>query len=158
MGDPRKQRKKYEKPLRPWDKKRIDEEIEILKKYGLRRKNEIYRAESILRNFRRNARNLAARKNEKQEKELITKINRLGLIEKEASLDDVLNLNLENILDRRLQTVIFKKGLVNTPKQARQFIVHGHVKVNKVKIKWPSFLVPKEFEKNIQLSIGVKNE
>lgn len=158
MGDPRKQRKKYEKPLRPWDKKRIDEEIEILKKYGLRRKNEIYRAESILRNFRRNARNLAARKNEKQEKELITKINRLGLIEKEASLDDVLNLNLENILDRRLQTVIFKKGLVNTPKQARQFIVHGHVKVDKVKIKWPSFLVPKEFEKNIQLSIGVKNE
>lgn len=158
MGDPKKQRKKYEKPLRPWDKKRIDEEIEILKKYGLRRKNEIYRAESILRNFRRNARNLAARKNEKQEKELITKINRLGLIEKEASLDDVLNLNLENILDRRLQTVIFKKGLVNTPKQARQFIVHGHVKVNKVKIKWPSFLVPKEFEKNIQLSIGVKNE
>ncbi len=158
MGDPKKQRKKYEKPRRPWDKKRIDEEIEILKKYGLRRKNEIYRAESILRNFRRNARNLAARKNEKQEKELITKINRLGLIEKEASLDDVLNLNLENILDRRLQTVIFKKGLVNTPKQARQFIVHGHVKVNKVKIKWPSFLVPKEFEKNIQLSIGVKNE
>ena len=158
MGDPRKQRRKYEKPLRPWDKKRIDEEIEILKKYGLRRKNEIYRAESILRNFRRNARDLAARKNEKQEKELITKINRLGLIEKEASLDDILDLNLENILDRRLQTVIFNKGLVKTPKQARQFIVHGHVKVDKVKIKWPSFLVPKEFEKNIQLSIGVKNE
>ena len=158
MGDPRKQRRKYEKPLRPWDKKRIDEEIEILKKYGLRRKNEIYRAESILRNFRRNARNLAARKNEKQEKELITKINRLGLIEKEASLDDILDLNLENILDRRLQTVIFNKGLVKTPKQARQFIVHGHVKVDKVKIKWPSFLVPKEFEKNIQLSTGVKNE
>lgn len=158
MGDPKKQRKKYEKPLRPWDRKRIAEEIDILKKYGLRRKNEIYRAESILRNFRRNARRLAAQKNEKEEKDLIERLNKLGLIEKEASLDDVLELKLENILERRLQTVIFNKGLVKTPKQARQFIVHGHVKVNKVKIKWPSFLVPKEFEKNIQLIVGVKNE
>lgn len=157
MGDPRKQRKKYEKPLRPWDRKRIDEEIDILKKYGLRRKNEIYRAESILRKFRGNARILAAQKNERQEKDLITKLNRLGLIEKEASLDDVFDLQLESILNRRLQTIIFKNGLVKTPKQARQFIVHGHVKVNKVRVKWPSFLVPKEFEKNIQIE-GVKNE
>ncbi|UCG95541.1 MAG: 30S ribosomal protein S4 [archaeon] len=157
MGDPRKQKRKYEKPLRPWDQKRILEEVEILKKYGLRRKNEIYKAGSILRNFRRNARRLAAQKNEKQEKELIQKLNRLGLIEKESSLDDVLDLKLENILDRRLQTVVFSRGLAKTPKQARQFIVHGHVKVNQVKVKWPSFLVPKEFEKDIKL-IGVSNE
>jgi len=157
MGDPKKQRKKYETPLRPWDQKRIEEEIEIIKKYGLRRKNEIYRAESILRNFRRRARELAARKNEKQEKELIEKLNKLGIIEKDASLDDVLELKLEDILNRRLQTIVFKKGLAKTPKQARQFIVHGHVKVDKVKIKWPSFLVPKKFEKDIQL-IGVKSE
>ena len=157
MGDPKKQRKKYETPLRPWDQKRIEEEIKIIKKYGLRRKNEIYRAESILRNFRRRARELAARKNEKQEKELIEKLNKLGIIEKDASLDDVLELKLEDILNRRLQTIVFKKGLAKTPKQARQFIVHGHVKVDKVKIKWPSFLVPKKFEKDIQL-IGVKSE
>ncbi len=157
MGDPRKQRKKYEKPLRPWDQKRITEELEISKRYGLRRKNEIYRTESILRSFRRHARNLAASRDEKQKKELIEKLNKLGLVEKNASLDDVLDLNLENILERRLQTVVFKKGLAKTPKQARQFIVHGHVCVDKVKIKWPSFLVPKEFEKNIKL-IGVKNE
>ncbi len=157
MGDPKKQRKKYETPLRPWDQKRIEEEVEIIKKYGLRRKNEIYRAESILRNFRRRARELAARKNEKQEKELIEKLNKLGIIEKDASLDDVLELKLEDILNRRLQTIVFKKGLAKTPKQARQFIVHGHVKVDKVKIKWPSFLVPKKFEKDIQL-IGVKSE
>jgi len=158
MGDPRKQRRKYEKPLRPWDSKRILEEIEILKKYGLRRKNEIYRAESILRKFRRHARNLAAVKNEKQEKELIIKLDKLGLIEKGSSLEAVLELDVENILERRLQTVVFKKGFAKTPKQARQFIVHGHVKVDKVKIKWPSFLVSKELEKNIQIDTGVKNE
>jgi len=157
MGDPKKQRKKYERPLRPWDRKRIGEEVEIMKKYGLRRKNEIYRAESILRVVRRHARDLAAQKNEKRQKELIERLNRLGLIEKGATLDDVLGLNLEDVLERRLQTLVFKNGLAKTPKQARQFIVHGHVKVDKVKIKWPSYIVPKEFEKNIQL-IGVKNE
>ncbi len=155
MGDPRKHRRKYETPLRPWDKKRIEEEVEIMKKYGLRRKNEIYKAESILRKFRRNARELAARKNEKLEKELIGRLHRLGLVDKDATLDDVLSLTLEDILNRRLQTLVFKKGLAKTPKQARQFIVHGHVKVNKVKIKWPSFLVPKDLEDTIQL-VGVK--
>ena len=157
MGNPKKQRRKYETPLRPWDKKRIEEEIEIMRKYGLRRKNEIYKAESIVRNIRRNARELAERRNEKMEKELIEKLNKFGLVEKDALLDDVLELKLEDILNRRLQTVVFKKGLAKTSKQARQFIVHGHVKVNKVKIKWPSFLVPKELEKSIRL-IGVKNE
>lgn len=158
MGDPKKHRRKYDKPLRPWDQKRIEEEIDILKKYGLRRKNEIYRAESILRNFRRNARKLAAKKNERQEKELIAKLCRLGLIEKDASLDDILELKLENVLERRLQTVIFRKGFAKTLKQSRQFIVHGHVKVNKVRIKWPSLIVPKDFEGSIQVGLGVKNE
>ncbi len=158
MGDPRKKRKKYEKPLRPWDKKRIEEELELIRRYGLRRKNEIYRTESILRSFRRHARNLAANKNEKQEKELIEKLNNLGLIEKDSTLDDVLELKLEDILERRLQTMLFKKGLVKTPKQARQFIVHGHVKVDKVKIKWPSYILPKKFEKNIKINIGVEND
>ena len=156
MGDPRKKRKKYEKPLRPWDQERISSEVSILKNYGLRRKNEIYKAESILRKFRRHARNLAAQDNKKEEKELITKLNRLGLIDKDSSLDDVLELSLENILERRLQTVIFRKGLCKTVKQARQFIVHGHVTVGENKIRWPSFIVPKELEKNIKVDIDVK--
>lgn len=158
MGDPGKQRRKYEKPLRPWDQKRLEEEVEIMKKYGLRRKNEIYRAESILRNFRRNARKLGAEKNERQEKELIAKLCKLGLIEKDASIDDILGLKLENVLERRLQTVIFRKGFVKTLKQSRQFIVHGHVKVDRVRIKWPSFLVPKDFEKDIHVGLGAKDE
>lgn len=158
MGDPKKHRRKYERPLRPWDQKRIEEEIDVMKKYGLRRKNEIYRAESILRSFRRNARKLAAQKNDKQEKELISKLCRLGFIDKDASLDNILELKLENVLERRLQTLVFRKGLAKTLKQSRQFIVHGHVRVNKVRIKWPSFIVPRDFEGSIQVGVGVKNE
>jgi len=156
MGDPKKQKRKYEKPFRPWDKKRISEEAEILKKYGLRRKREIYKAESILRNFRRQARKLAANMDEKEKKELIERMNKLGLVEKNASLDDVLSLGLENILERRLQTIVFKKNITTTLKQSRQFIVHGHIKVGETKIKWPSFLVPKKLENKISLEMGGK--
>lgn len=158
MGDPKKQKKKYEKPLRPWDKKSILEESELIKNYGLRRKREIYKAESILRNFRRQARRLAAERNEEEKKKLLDKLEGLGLLDKGSTLDNILSLNIEDLLERRLQTILFKKNFAKTPKQARQFIVHGHVKIGERKIRWPSFLVPKNLEKKINVEVGDKNE
>jgi len=143
------QKKKYERPLKPWDKTRIETEKKLLKDYGLRRKKEIWRAESILRNYRRLARTLAAKKDKEMEKILLDKLFRMGLIEKSASLDDVLALTVEKILDRRLQTLVLKKGLTNTPKQARQFIVHGHIALDGRRVKWPSTLIKKGEEKKI---------
>lgn len=145
----KKQKKKYEKPLRPWDKTRIEEERKILQNYGLRRKREIWRAESILRNYRRLARNLAAKRDKEKEKILLDKLFRMGLIKKDANLDDILALTIENILERRLQTLVFKKGLANTSRQARQFIVHGHVAVDGRRSKWPSMIVLISEEKKI---------
>jgi len=156
MGDPKKQRRKYEKPLRPWDKQRIESENELIKKYGLRRKKEIYKAESILRNFRRQARKLAAEKNEEKKKKLLSKMEKLGLLEKNSTLDDILSLEIEDILERRLQTILVKNKIAKTPKQSRQFIVHNHVKIGDRKVKWPSLLVSKEFEGKIKLDIGDK--
>jgi len=145
----KKQRKKFEKPLRPWDKARIEEERKLIQNYGLRRKKEIWGAESILRNYRRLARNSAAKVDKEKEKILLDKLFKMGLIKKDANLDDVLALTVESILDRRLQTLVFKKGLVSTPKQARQFIVHGHIAVDGRKVRWPSMLVPISEEKKI---------
>lgn len=147
----KRQRKKYERPLKPWDKERIEREKKLLKEYGLRRKREIWRAESIIRNFRRQARNLAAKKDKEQEKILLEKLYKLGLINKDANLDDVLALTIEKVLDRRLQTLVYKKGLTNTPKQARQFIVHGHIAINGRKARWPSTLITRENEDKISL-------
>jgi len=143
------QKKKYERPLKPWDKTRIETEKKLSKEYGLRRKKEIWRAESILRNYRRLARTLAAKKDKEMEKTLLDKLFRMGLIEKNASLDDVLVLTVEKILDRRLQTLVLKKGLANTSKQARQFIVHGHIALDGRRVKWPSTLIKKGEEKKI---------
>jgi small subunit ribosomal protein S4 len=145
----RKIRKTYSRPRKPWDKARIEEEEKIMKKYGLRRKREIWRAAALLRKFRQRARNLAAVKNEEEEKRLLERLYRLGLLDKGDTLNDVLGLTVEDILERRLQTVVFKKGLANTIKQARQYIVHGHIGVEGRRVKYPSFLVMRELEDKI---------
>lgn len=147
----KRQKKKYERPRRPWDKDRILREKELLKTFGLRRKREIWTAEALLRKYRRMARELAAKKNKEREKVLINKLVKMGLLEKGADLDDVLSLTVENILERRLQTIIFRKGLTTTPKQARQFIVHGKVVLDERKISYPSYLVVKEEEGKIKV-------
>lgn len=160
----KRQKKKFEKPLRPWDRVRIESDKKIIKDYGLRRKKEIWRAENIIRNYRRLARNLAARRDKEKEKILLDKIFRMGLISKDASLDDVLALTVEKILERRLQTFVFKKGLASTLRQARQFIVHGHITLDGRRIKWPSVLIQTDEENKIgvhgksKINIGVKVE
>jgi small subunit ribosomal protein S4 len=152
----KRQRKKYERPRKPWDKERILKEKELLKTFGLRRKKEIWIAEALLRKYRRMARELAARKDEEKEKVLIKKLIKMGLLQEGAGLDDVLSLTPENILERRLQTVVFKKELASTPKQARQFIVHGKVVLNNRKMTYPSYLVTKEEEDKISVTQPIK--
>ena len=159
MGHPKKFKKKYERPKKPYDKARIESERKVLDNFGLRRKKEIWRAESIIRDFRRRARALQAKANEKSEKELIEHLNKIGISCKR--LDDVLQITLEDILARRLQTIIFKKGLANSMKHSRQLIVHGHVTVENKKMFWPSYIVEKIMEDKISLnpyiaSIAVK--
>jgi len=147
----RKQSKKFEKPLKPWDKTRIEEEAKLLRDYGLRRKKEIWKTESVLRNYRRIARDLAARRNKEKEKILLDKLFKIGLVGKDADLDDVLALTIDKLLERRLQTLVFKKSLATTPKQARQYIIHGHVAVDGRRVRWPSMIIPLSDEDKISL-------
>ncbi len=152
MGDPRKHRKKYETPTHPWQKDRIDKEKIILKEYGLRNKKELWRSESRLRKFTTQAKKLISsttKQAEKEKKDLLIKLFRYNLIEKDAKLEDVLNLSINNILDRRLQTIVYKKGLSHSQKQARQFITHRHITVNDKLVTIPSYLVSKDEEDKI---------
>ena len=150
MGQPKKFKKKYERPKKPYDKERIEKERRIRETYGLRRKKEIWRAEAIVRDFRRRARDLQAKNNESEERILLERLNKLGIQCKR--LDDVLQINLEDILSRRLQTILFKKGIANSAKHSRQLIVHGHVTVEEKKIFWPSYIVEKDLEDKISLT------
>jgi small subunit ribosomal protein S4 len=155
MGDPKFARRKYDTPSHPWQGERIKEENELLKKYGLKNKKELWKAQSLLRNYRGQGRDLLARlrfgdaQAEKERKGLLTKLANLGVLPDDASLDDVLSLDVERILNRRLQTLVYIKGLSYTPKQARQLIVHGHALVNERKVTVPGYLVKRNEEPSI---------
>lgn len=155
MGDPRKIRAKYSRPPHPWIRSRLEKEEVIKKDYGLKTKKELWKIESKLRSFKKQAKMLAARTDQQAEKERTQLFNRLyvlGLINKDAKLDNILDLDLKDILGRRLQTFITKKGLARTISQARQMIVHEHVMVNGNKIDAPSYLVKRDEEDKISFS------
>lgn len=147
-------KRRYETPMRPWDKQRLEVERELLKVYGLKNKRELWRTEGTIRKYRRLARALAAKHDEAQEKTIIKKLIGLGVLEEGAVLDDVLALTIQKFLDRRLQTVLKAKGLANTIRHARQAIVHGHVKVGNRKVVYPSYLVSRDEENKIRMVVA----
>jgi small subunit ribosomal protein S4 len=153
MGDPRKHRKKFERPPHPWQGARIEKEKEIVKKYGLIRKKEVWKMDSLLREFKRQAKSLITRTDPQSKKEedlLLKKLYGLGVIGKDAKIEEILDLSTQNILDRRLQTVIVAKGLARTPKQARQLIVHCHILVNGKRMTIPSYIVKRSEEDKLE--------
>jgi small subunit ribosomal protein S4 len=155
MGDPKRIKKKYSTPLHPWQAERIEEEKELTKEYGFKNKKEIWKIQSLLRNFFRQAKRLAATKTEQAEKEkvlLLNRLKRLGLLAENALIDNVLEISLKDLLERRLQTVVFRKGLARSVNQARQFIVHRHIKIGDKKITVPNYLVSKAEEGLITFS------
>ena len=144
MGSPRKLRAKYSGPMQPWNMARMDEERILKQDYGLKNKKEIWKISSKLKNYANQAKRLIAALGPQAELEraqLISKLNTFGFVKPNAQMDDVLSLNIKNLLDRRLQTIVCKKGYARTPKQARQFISHRHIMVNNQLITSPSYLV-----------------
>jgi len=151
MGHPKSSRKKFSKPMHPWQKERIDEEKSLMKDYGFANKREIWCLASLLKNFKNQAKKLSATPTQQAQKETLQLMNRLksyGLVKDNATYDDVLGLTIKNLCDRRLQTLLFAKKLARTIKQARQMITHNHVKIGSKAINSPSYLV-KVTEENL---------
>jgi len=152
MGDPKKQRRKYETPRFPWRTDILQSELRLQGQYGLRNKRELWRHKTTLSRFREIARSLLGMPTEqrqKMEKQLLERLNRLGILPETAVLDDVLDLALEDILERRLQTIVFSKGLAKSIFQARQLIAHGHIAIDGKRVPSPSYLVLRDDEAKI---------
>jgi small subunit ribosomal protein S4 len=133
MGHPRKARKQYDTPSHPWNAARIKSENKLVVKYGLRTKKEVWKAETTIKRYRRDARFLLGMDTEHAEVEklqLLNHIKRIGMLKADGKLEDILDLTVEDVLRRRLETVVHTLGLANTAKQARIFIVHGHIAMN----------------------------
>ena len=154
MGDPKKPKKQYNTPSHPWEKERIDHEKIIVKEYGLVNKKEIWKFNTRLANFKAQAKkcaNVTTDQIQKEKDQLLAKLRRYGLLNEKGNIDEVLGLQVEDLLNRRLQSIVNKKNLTTTVKQARQFIVHGHVEVNSKKVTIPSYLVDVDEEDRISV-------
>lgn len=153
MGTSKHQSKKYKSPLRIWEKTRIDRDEVLRQKYGFKNKKELWKVESLLRNIRKRARNLVGLKalnlGQKEEKEFVTKLHSMGLVKEDAGVDDILDLKLEDLMERRLQTRVLKKSMARTIREARQMITHRHIEVNGKIIDTPSHIVKTDEEEKI---------
>lgn len=142
MGDPKKLRKKYNTPSKVWSSERIAREHDLRNKYGLRKLKEVWLSESELRRIRKNVRSvLAGLKSDETGKQIIDRLARYNIVKPDSTLDDLLILGVDALLERRLQTIVFRKGLAHSLKQSRQLITHGFITVRNRRITSPSYVV-----------------
>lgn len=156
MGQPKFNRRKYDTPSHPWQGDRIKAENEVKAKFGLKSKTELWKAQTKLRDLRGQARHLiSATRNPsdtqaaREAKLLLTRLQRQGFLGDNAGLNEVLGMDLERILNRRLQTQVYLKGLARTPNQARQFVSHGCILIGDRRVTVPSYIVTKAEEEMI---------
>ncbi|HEX2065797.1 MAG TPA: 30S ribosomal protein S4 [Candidatus Thermoplasmatota archaeon] len=158
MGQPKFNRRHYDTPSHPWQGERIKAENEVKSKYGLKNKTEIWKAQTVLRDVRGQARALIARTRNPSDTQasreaslLIARLQRAGYLGENATLNEVLAIDLERVLNRRLQSQVYLKGLARTPKQARQFISHGCIKIGERRVTVPSYVVRRGEEELIAI-------
>ena len=154
MGDPKRPKNQFKKPRRPWTSDQLMSELQIVGTYGLRNKRELWKAQTELSRIRKQARALLALPHEVRhgkETELLNSLRRTGLVQEGATLDDVLNLTIETLLGRRLQSLVVKKGFAKTPYQARQVVVHGHITIKDRIVSIPSYMVRRDEENMVSV-------
>ncbi|MFH1439123.1 MAG: 30S ribosomal protein S4 [Candidatus Woesearchaeota archaeon] len=155
MGDPKKPKKKYSTPPHPWMKERIEQEKVLTKEYAFKNKKEIWKLSSLLKKYSEQAKKSIisnTKQGEIEKTNLINKLTKLGLIQAGGQIDDILSLKIKDFCERRLQTLVCRKGLARSMNQSRQFIVHGHISIGSNKLTSPSYLVSIDEEAMISFS------
>ncbi|MCS7364812.1 MAG: 30S ribosomal protein S4 [archaeon GB-1867-035] len=157
MGDPKRSRKKWKGPRHPWRREVLEEELHLMGQYGLRNKRELWIAKTMIAKFRQQARLMLALPPEElsvRQRQLINKLTKLGLLPENATLDDVLGLRVEDLLERRLQTIVYRRELARSIYEARQLIVHGHIAIKGRRVTSPGYVVRRDEENLIDYAPG----
>lgn len=158
MGQPKFSRPKTQTPTHPWKAERIEEEHALKEQYGLKLiggMKEIWREKSALRRHRQLAMKLIGRVDtseghfKREKEEFLGSMHRKGLISEEADLDDILQISVEKMLDRRLQSQVYYKGFAPSMRAARNMIVHGHIVLGHQRMNVPGYHVLREQEMEI---------
>lgn len=136
----------------------MDQELKLCGEYGLRCKREIWRVQLALAKIRKAARTLLTL-DEKDPKRvfegeaLLRRMVRYKLLpEDQKRLDFVLQLTTQKLLERRLQTLVFRSGMAKSIHHARTLIRQRHVRVGQQLVNVPSFLVRTDSEAHIDFS------
>ena len=162
MGDTKNFRRVWKKPKRPLNFDLKMDELKILGTFGLKTKRELWKTRTELSRVRNQARSLLALSQDVREQKepiLMNSLSKVGYVQSDATLDDVLNLEINDLLGRRLQTIVQKKFYFKTPYQARQAVSHGHVLIGDQIVNIPSYLVKVDEEDKVKLtSESVFNE
>ena len=161
MGEPKFSRPRTQTPTHPWKQERIDEEHDLKERYGLKKvggMREIWREKSALRRHRNQAMKLIGRVDSteghyaKEKEQLLNSLTKKGLLQTGADVGDVLEINVEHMLSRRLQSVVYYKGLAPSMRAARNLIVHGHICIGDQRMTVPGYHVLKEEEDSLKYS------
>jgi small subunit ribosomal protein S4 len=156
LGDPKKQRKKYESPRHPWRMDQLEAELKLIGEYGLRNKRELWRYKTMLSKMRGIARSILGMRGEERErlqKTYFSTMTKLGLLDESARIDDALDLTIKNLLEKRLQTIVYRKGLARTIHEARAMIAHGHIMIGDRRVTAPGYVVKKDEEALLKTTI-----
>lgn len=153
MGDPKRQRRTYETPRHPWRSDQLEVELRLVGEYGLRNKRELWRYKTMLSNVRGIARSLLGAGEAERaaiEREYITKLSKIGVLSESASIDEVLDLDIRDLMERRLQTMVYRRGLAKSLHQSRQLVSHGHISVAGRVVSVPGYIVSRDEEQKIK--------
>ena len=144
----RKMHKRYSKPRTLFSKVRMEEENALVKDYGLKNKKEIWKTEAMLARIRDQAKRLILEP--EAQKAFLARLANLGLLSGQPSIDNALSLTKINLLERRLQTIVFKKNLAKTINEARQLIAHRKIAIGDRIVTIPGRMITVDEEKSIR--------
>merc|ERR1719235_361130 len=152
--------KTSKRPRRSYDKERLDAELKLIGTYGLKNKREIWRIGLVLSKVRAVARQLLTLEERDpqrvfQGQALMRRMIRYGILDEDKQrLDYVLALKIEDFMERRLQTLVFKRGLAKSIHHARVLIRQKHIRVGRQIVDIPSFMVRVESQPHIEFSLS----
>ncbi|KAF5140223.1 40s ribosomal protein s9 [Vairimorpha ceranae] len=153
------------RPRNPFEKDRLIKEMQIVGKFGLKNKHELRLVEKIFANDKKEARLLLTSLNIEDlcinARNLLHKLCTNGVLsgidltskeEIHNGLNSILDLTIDNYLERTLQYRVYSAGLAKSVHHSRWLITKGQISIQGVVIKRPNYVVKADEEAFVEIT------